>query len=586
MFGVAVPTLRRPSYQNGIYPAAVRKRLRYNALALSALVAATAAVAAGTSAPAAAVSAEPTMKPHSLYRIICDLNGKDISTLKSGCTPAVAARAEGGPAAKLAEVNETYDNLGAAYDFFAKYLGRDSVDGKGMPLKALVRVCNGIQCPVTSPFWSNGYYFVGDQAAVGDDIATHELTHGITDYTSNLAYTFQSGAINESLSDIFGEFEDQVTAVPGTNDQPQNDWLFGEDQSRYWPVRSLADPTRAMGRNGYRSPDRVHSPYYFVSAADIDPGSPDDSGGVHYNSGVGNKAAWLIAAPGTHVFNGQRVTGIGIPKAARIYYRVLQTLPSAANYPDLADALTTSCASLSAHHTAGITDTDCLQVQRAVTATEMRLPPLSPAAALVPPAPVCPTGSSASVLAADGFEDAATGPWTVTGQWRNPPAQGTDPAHDDTRYHAYAREGKRALESYTPTDLTGSSQRQSIATWKTTIAVPAGTTTYLRFQQAREMSVDEGKNVGAGYVQYRLDRGQWQDAGTLFTDNGYTGALDKSSGYGTAKGFTGSTHGYTASRLNLTSLAGHQVGIRFVSVIDKEYISAWWLDDVRAYTCS
>ncbi|MFC4592449.1 M4 family metallopeptidase [Sphaerisporangium corydalis] len=523
-------------------------------------------------------------RPHSLYRVICDLKGKEIST---GCTPAKAARVEGGPPVELADVNQTYDNLGAAYNFFAKYLNRDSVDGKGMPLKALVEACDGLNCPVKSSFWANDYFVVAADAAAGDDITTHELTHGITDYTSNLAYTFQSGAINESMSDIFGEFEDQVTAVPGSNDQPHNDWLFGEDEAQYQPVRSLADPTRAMGRNGYRSPDRMHSPYYFVSAADINPGSPDDSGGVHYNSGVGNKAAWLIAAPGTHVFNGQRVTGIGIPKAARIYYRVLQTLPSAANYPDLATALTTTCAHLSATRTAGITATDCLQVQRAVTATEMRLPPLSPAAALVPPAPVCPTGTSATVLAADGFEHADTGPWTVTGQWRYPPAQGTDPAYSDIQYHSYAREGKRSLESYTPTDLIDPAlPRRSIATWKTTLAVPAGTTTYLRFQQARLMSVDKGKNLGAGYVQYRLDGGQWQDAGKLFTDNGYTGALAKSTGYGTTKGFTGSTHGYTASRMNLTPLAGHQVQIRFVSVIDKEYVSAWWLDDVRAYTCA
>ncbi|GIF26819.1 hypothetical protein Ate02nite_95490 [Paractinoplanes tereljensis] len=507
--------------------------------------------------------------------------------MKSGCTPAVAARVEGGPAVELADVNQTYDNLGAAYNFLATYLGRDSVDGNGIPLRALVRACDGTSCPVAGSFWATDHFVVGDDIAAGDDIATHELTHGIIDYTSNLAYTFQSGAINESFADIFGEFEDQVTAVPGTNDQPKNDWLFGEDQARYQPVRSLADPTRALGRNGYRSPDRMHSPHYFVSAADIDPGSPDDSGGVHYNSGVGNKAAWLIAAPGIHVFNGQRVTGIGIPKAARIYYRVLQTLPSAANYPDLADALTTSCAYLSAHQTEGITTTDCLQVERAVIATEMRLPPLSPAAALVPPAPVCPTDTSATVLAADGFENPGTGPWTITGQWRNPPAQGTDPAYTDIEYHAYAREGKRALESYTPSDLLDKPPpRQSIATWKTTLTVPAATTTYLRFQQARQMSVDEGKNLGAGYVEFRLDGGLWQDAGKLFTDNGYTGALDKSTGYGARTGFTGSTHGYTASRLNLTPLAGHQVQIRFVSVIDKNYISAWWLDDIRAYTCS
>jgi bacillolysin len=549
-------------------------------------VTAAAVLAGGTNPPSAASGALRT-RPHSLYRVICDLNGKEVSSLKSGCTPAVAARVEGGPAVKLADVNQTYDNLGAAWHFFATYLGRDSVDGKGMPLKALVRACDGPSCPITGSYWADDNFVVGADIAAGDDIATHELTHGITDYTSNLAYTYQSGAINESMSDVFGEFEDQVTAVPGSNDQPQNDWLWGEDQARYQPVRSLADPTRALGTNGYRSPDRMQSPYYFVSADDIDPASPDDSGGVHYNSGVGNKAAWLIAAPGTHVFNGQRVTGIGIPKAAKIYYRVLQMLSSAATYSDLATALTTACAHLSATGTAGITATDCLQVQRAVTATQMRLPPLAPGAALVPPAPVCPTGSSAAILAADGFEDAAAGPWTVTGQWRYPPAQGTDPAYTDVQYHVYAREGKRSLESYTPSDLLDvPPPRQSVATWKTTIAVPTGTSTYLRFQQARQMSVQDGKNLGAGYVQYRLDDGQWRDAGALLTDNGYTGVLDRSTGYGTTKGFTGSTHGYTASRMNLTSLAGHRVQIRFVSDLDKEYVSAWWLDDVRAYTCS
>ena len=113
---------------------------------------------------------------------------------------------------------------------------------------------------------------MGVDAAAGDDVATHELTHGITSYTSNLAYTYQSGAINESMSDVFGEFEDQLFAVPGSNDEPRNDWLFGEDEAEYDPVRSLADPTKVLGAKGYRSPDRMHSPYYFVSGDDVDPG--------------------------------------------------------------------------------------------------------------------------------------------------------------------------------------------------------------------------------------------------------------------------------------------------------------------------
>ncbi|MFG1925282.1 M4 family metallopeptidase [Cryptosporangium sp. NPDC048952] len=548
-------------------------RLRF--LTLAVLVTATVLVA-GCSGPSAAAPT-PTEPPHSLSRVICDLKGKEIAI---GCTTANTVRVEGGPpVAKGTDANQTYDNLGAAYDFFATYLGRDSIDGNGMPLRALVNGCDGLNCPVRGSFWANDYFVVGVDAAIGDDVATHELTHGVTSYEANLAYTFQSGAINESMSDVFGEFEDQVTAVPGTDDKPQSDWLFGEDQAEYNPVRSLADPTKVLGTDGYRSPDRMRSPYYFVSGDDVDPASPEDSGGVHYNSGVGNKAAWLIAAPGTHAFNGQQVTGIGIPKAAKLYYRVLQILPSAANYTDLADALTIACDEL-------LTDDDCLQVERAVTATELRLPPVKPGAALVPPAPVCPAGTDASELAADGFEDAEAGPWDVTGQWRYPPAQGNDPKYTDTQFHVYAREGRRSLESYTPSDLLDvPPPRQSTATWRTVVDVPTGTSTYVRFQHARQMSVEEGRNLGAGYVQYRLDNGQWRGAGSLITENGYTGALDKSSGYGTARGFTGSTHGYTASRLDLTSLAGHQVQIRFVSVLDEHYSSAWWLDDVRAYSC-
>ncbi|GAA0247132.1 M4 family metallopeptidase [Cryptosporangium japonicum] len=558
----------------------MRTRRRSHALAVVVLVA-TAALVAGGTRPPSATSTEP---PHSLYRVICDLKGKEIAL---GCTPATAIRVEGGPPVAVADANLTYDNLGAAYDFFARYLGRDSVDGKGMPLRALVNACDGLNCPVRGSFWANDHFVVGVDAAAGDDVATHELTHGITSYTSNLAYTYQSGAINESMSDVFGEFEDQLFAVPGSNDEPQNDWLFGEDEAEYDPVRSLADPTRVLGTEGYRSPDRMHSPYYFVSGDDVDPAAPEDSGGVHYNSGVGNKAAWLIAAPGTHAFNGQRVTGIGVPKAARLYYRVLRSLPSAADYPDLAAALTGACAALAAEHTAGFTTGDCVQVERAVVATEMRLPPLAPGAALVPPAPVCPAGTRATVLAADGFERAEAGPWAVTGQWRYPPARGDDPAYTDTQFHVYAKEGRRSLESFTPSDLLDAPPpRQSTATWKTTIAVPSGTRAYLRFQHARQMSVAEGKNLGAGYVQYRVDGGGWRDAGALLTDNGYTGALDASAGYGTATGFTGSTHGYTASRMDLTSLAGHRVQLRFVSVIDEYYSSAWWLDDVRAYTCA
>jgi bacillolysin len=114
------------------------------------------------------------------------------------------------------------------------------------------------------------------------------------------------------MSDVFGEFVDQTYKLPDTKDGPEYDWLVAEDTAEWAPMRSMADPTRELGRDGYRSPDRMHPPLYFEPEYVTGTASSDDSGGVHYNSGVGNEAAYLITAPGTHKFNGQSITGVGI----------------------------------------------------------------------------------------------------------------------------------------------------------------------------------------------------------------------------------------------------------------------------------
>ena len=115
-------------------------------------------------------------------------------------------------------------------------------------------------------------------------------------------------------------------------------------------------------------------------------GGEDDGGGVHINSGVNNKAAFLLTDGGT--FNGQTVQPLGIDKVARLYYMVEPTLlTSAADYQDLASALQQACQTLIA---AGVTTAaDCVQVTTAVNATEMTL---EPPAAAAPEAPVCPAG--------------------------------------------------------------------------------------------------------------------------------------------------------------------------------------------------
>ena len=134
----------------------------------------------------------------------------------------------------------------------------------------------------------------------GLDVVAHELTHAVTSSSSNLVYQNESGALNEAISDIFGTLVEFYK-----NNNP--DYLIGEDI--YTPgtandaLRSMSDPTK------YGDPDHYSKRYTGTS----------DNGGVHTNSGIINKAAYLLAAGGTHY--GVTVTGIGNDKVGAIYYR-------------------------------------------------------------------------------------------------------------------------------------------------------------------------------------------------------------------------------------------------------------------------
>ena len=165
-------------------------------------------------------------------------------------------------------------------------------------------------------FWTSS----GQQVVFGDgdgvrfgplgsalDVVAHEWTHAVNSYEANLEYKRESGALNESYSDVFAAMVDR------------DDWLVGEDV--YTPgtpgdaLRSMADPPK------YNQPDHLdHSLYknypYWVTCT-----SSNDYCGVHTNSGVPNKAAYLLVQGGTH--GGVTVPGIGRTKVERIYYRAL-----------------------------------------------------------------------------------------------------------------------------------------------------------------------------------------------------------------------------------------------------------------------
>ncbi|GLZ76618.1 hypothetical protein Afil01_14250 [Actinorhabdospora filicis] len=303
---------------------------------------------------------------HDINRVVCDVKGGSVSTT-TVCSSKNATRKEGQAATGQADVDKAYDLFGATSKFYQDNFGYDLTAGIGSTasgdrtkrLRAIVRACvPGYGCPMENAFWNGKGMTFGAGFASADDVIAHELTHGVTEFISGLEYSSQSGAINESLSDIFGEYSDLTNGTG--NDAASVRWDLGEDlPSSIGVIRSLSDPTR------YQNPDRIGSSYWYTGS--------NNSAYVHINSGVGNKAAFLIADGGT--FNGQTVTGLGLAKAAQIWWRVQHTLTSSATYSELNTVLPAACRALASSGTAGITSADCASVDKAVAATEMGTTP-------------------------------------------------------------------------------------------------------------------------------------------------------------------------------------------------------------------
>jgi Zn-dependent metalloprotease len=244
------------------------------------------------------------------------------------------------------------------YNFYWDYHGRDSIDNAGMLLYSHVHYDVGY----CNAFWNGLRMTYGDGCfIVVDDVVAHEMTHGVTEYESGLVYANQSGAINESFSDIWGEWID-LTNGKG-NDASSERWKVGEDTSM-GAIRNMQDPTL------FGDPNRMDSPNYYWGSS--------DNGGVHTNSGVGNKAAYLITDGDT--FNSYTVSGLGITKAAKIYYEVqTNILTPSSDYYALYLGLYQACNNLIG--TSGIIADDCTQVRNATLATEMDHYPPPPAPA-------------------------------------------------------------------------------------------------------------------------------------------------------------------------------------------------------------
>lgn len=225
--------------------------------------------------------------------------------------PGAEVRAEGQAAGKDVAVDEAYDGLGATFALYSEVYGRDSIDGKGLPLDGTVHYGKLYD----NAFW-NGERMVfgdGDGQVFGRFTASytvigHELTHGVTQYTAGLVYQDQPGALNESISDVFGSLVEQYakkqTAATAT-------WLIGEGlftkKVKGVALRSMKAPGTAYDdpRLG-KDPQPADFAHYVHTT--------DDEGGVHLNSGIPNRAFYLVA---------HQLGGHAWERAGRIWYDTL-----------------------------------------------------------------------------------------------------------------------------------------------------------------------------------------------------------------------------------------------------------------------
>jgi Zn-dependent metalloprotease len=252
--------------------------------------------------------------------------------------PGRLARAEGAKPVADSAVNEAYDNVGLTLQFYKKVYGRDSLDGRGMDVPASVHYGDG---------WTNAMWN-GDQMLFGDgdgihiggftralDIVAHELTHAVTQHSiagglgvvqrhGKPDLAGEAGALNESISDVFGSLVKQWHAK---QDVKQADWLVGEGilaPAVGHAVRSLADPGNPV--KTYEKDHQVAHMSHYVP-----------SGDVHANSGIPNHAFYLAAhALGGHAWE----------HAGRAWYDALGRLHPASTFADAARETVESAARL------------------------------------------------------------------------------------------------------------------------------------------------------------------------------------------------------------------------------------------------
>ncbi|KAF9976271.1 hypothetical protein BGZ75_000281 [Mortierella antarctica] len=248
---------------------------------------------------AAQVPARRSTSDKKLYRRMYTANGKSTLPGKELFTDPHITTPDDDPSAK-----DVYQQFKQIFNFYYDVFGRNSIDDKGMDYVGSVHLDDDDS---RTPGYNNAFWN-GKQWAFGDgdyevfgsfssilDITTHEVAHAVTQYTADLDYEYQSGALNESISDVFASMVKQYYAPGGPQKANDADWLIGEGiflVPGAKALRDMANPGTAYDSSKVGKDPQVASMKDFQKLPNNEDG---DYGGVHINSGIPNRAFFLVA---------------------------------------------------------------------------------------------------------------------------------------------------------------------------------------------------------------------------------------------------------------------------------------------------
>jgi Zn-dependent metalloprotease len=249
-----------------------------------------------------ALAVQPGADPR---RVIRDAEGKEDVHGK-------VVRREGENATGDEAADQAYDGLGQTFAFYNEVFGRNSIDDAGMPLRGVVHFAEDY----ANAFWDGRRMVFGDgdgqvcgPMTASIDVIGHELAHGVTEDEAGLEYAGQSGALNESASDVFGSLVEQH----GKQQKAEAaDWLIGDE---VWTPNISGDALRSMKAPGTAYDDPLIGKDRQPAHMDDYVETVQDNGGVHINSGVPNHAFYTVAT---------ELGGYAWERAGRIWYETLQ----------------------------------------------------------------------------------------------------------------------------------------------------------------------------------------------------------------------------------------------------------------------